>query len=89
MKDLFQQLQQTDAKIKDLDRQFDEIDEHPFYIIYNRELEKKIDKEVLRLAIYDQLTLKQTIIENIQLGMTKEMHLISQNQRKLTHLKQD
>lgn len=87
MTELFKQLTAANLRIKDLDRQIDGIDEHMYYIVNNLPLQRKIDKETLRIALYDQLSLKQVLLENIQIEINKELHLVSQNQRELTHLK--
>lgn len=87
MKELLQELAKTEFRIKDLDRQLDGLDTHPYYQIFNRHLEKKLDREKLLLALYDQLSLEQVLLENIQLQSQKRLQKNSQDQRIVTHQK--
>lgn len=87
MKNLLEELAKTELRIKDLDKQIDGLDTHPYYQIFNRHLEKKIDKENLLLALYDQLSLEQALLESIQIEAQKRLQKNSQNQRIVTHQK--
>lgn len=87
MKELQKELDKTELRIKDLDRQLDGLDTHPYYQIFNRHLEKKLDKEKLLLALYDQLSLERVLLENMQLEAQKRLQKNSQNQRIVTHQK--
>lgn len=87
MKELLEELAKTEFRIKDLDRQLDGLDTHPYYQIFNRHLEKKLDREKLLLALYDQLSLEQVLLENIQLESQKRLQKNSQDLRIVTHQK--
>lgn len=80
---LFEKLENNFRAVEHIERRIKDVDELSFYqIFYNKHQRQKKVNQLLELK-KRVLKMRFTLLENIQLATTKEMHFVSMEQKNM------
>ncbi len=87
MRSLFKKIKQNGKRIEAIEVHITNIQQNPYYKIFNREEERQEGFKVCAESLKEALNERQMILENIAIETQKQLNYVSQMQRTNTLLK--